>query len=92
MVGMTALILTSLMIFRVFLSMGQLMSTLRRTLLPLKFMSPRVLYAPMVLPQWSIPRALLVLATDSGPSIALHMDLIQSMFSGMTSDSWWTAW
>ena len=35
MVGMTARILESLMIFRVFLSMGQLMSTLRRTLFPL---------------------------------------------------------
>ncbi len=39
-----------------------------------------------------MPIAAFVLATDSAGSwIILHMDLMQSTFSGTTSDSWWTA-
>ena len=40
-----------------------------------------------------MPNAALVFLMDSqGSCSALHIDLMQSMFSGMTSDSWWTAW
>ena len=40
-----------------------------------------------------MPIALLVFSIDlRGSSSSLHMDLIQSMFSGMTSLSWLTAW
>ncbi len=40
-----------------------------------------------------MPMEASVRALDSaGSCTALHMDLMQSMFSGITSDSWWTAW
>ena len=96
MVGTTLLILASLTICRVFLSRGQLMSTLRRTVLSLKLKSSRVLKSLAIGPPHSllgIPRASFVFLTDAAGSCSiLHMDLMQSMFSGITSDSWWTAW
>ncbi len=39
-----------------------------------------------------IPRAAFVFLMEAQGSFSiLHMDLMQSMFSGMTSDSWCTA-
>ena len=91
-VGTILLILESLTIFNSVLSRGQLMSTLRRTVLSLKSKSPSVLKSLDVLPPQSVlemPRAASVLALEAAASCStLHMDLMQSMFSGMTSDSW----